>query len=91
MENFDPKKSYYDIEVTRREITDYKKFKGDCHPDARAITSSIFTQKVNEINLKRIIGAINAPPDWAIQPPQIIRDVDLTELRKMPPGEIEKS
>lgn len=90
MENFDPKKSYYEVSIIHKEITEYKDTATSKHPDIGAIESCIFLQKVNTINIKRIIGAINLPAEWVIQPPPIIRDVDLTELRKMPPGKVEK-
>ena len=77
---FDPTKDYYEIEVTAHHVV---------KEGSRNHLSIIFTQKVNDINLQRVIGAINAPPEWAIAPPPIIESENLdSKDLDMPPGEV---
>ena len=42
-------------------------------PDDPAVTDEIFRQKVSKLNLQRLIGAINAPEDYTLQPPPFLK------------------
>lgn len=49
----------------------------------------IYEQRVDQIDLQRIIGAVNCPPDYQIQPPPVVRNISSEDFEKLKKGSIE--